>query len=109
MKINIKMMFRQFFVIRFLLTIACWLWIQQSMGHTILHTTHLSRADLKVGTELIIEDPLKDDPIGTIPNIMYAVNRQVHAALVYGREQRSDLVGQQWSFRIEYDLFDEDN
>ncbi len=97
------------FTKRYSKTLHFLLWLlfftTSSFGHTLLHKSYLDWEEIVPGAELIIEDPLRIDPVGSPPS--YAVTRHVRPDLIYGREDRSDVVGKYWWFKVNYSLFDE--
>lgn len=65
-----------------------------------------TKANVQVGTELVISDPRRNDPnVG----IDYVHEHKAIIALVYGREQRTDVAGSNWFYELTYDLVDIDN
>lgn len=90
----------------FSIILLLWSGLTTIWAHHIETLVKRDKSSLNASTVLTITDPNRNDPgIGT----NYVANYTAVAALVYGREDRSDIAGQTWTYTINYDLIDLDN
>ncbi len=66
------------------------------------YTSYIDKQDIEIGTAFDLEDPF--EPIEPVDPLNYAVERTLMPALIYTREDRSDVEGEQWALRVTYDL-----
>jgi len=90
----------------FSLALFLWSGLANVWAHNVETVVKRSKVNLSTTTSLAISDPNRNDPgIGTD----YVVSYTAVVALIYGREERSDIAGQVWDYDINYNLVDIDN
>ena len=75
-------------------------------GHTITYVEFQNRSDLVLNDPIIISDLQRNEPTGSGNSLLYVANYQASVHLIYGRENRTDVSGKYWAYRIHYDLFE---
>ena len=73
-------------------------------AHQVAYHNHIYRDGHLVNEEVEIEDPKRNDS-GQGTN--YVVEREVLVHLIYGREGKTDIAGNFWTYKVSFDLFED--
>jgi hypothetical protein len=79
------------------------------IGQTDDHVSIMRRIHIVPDNEMIVYNPGYLDPQGLPGEELYKAEYTAVVELIYGREKLSDVEGDEWGFRVEYDLQDENN
>lgn len=80
--------------------------VQPTLANEQEYSVYRNQSALAVGNSLFIQDPLLGQGLG---GNSFVEEHSAIAALVYGREDQTDVAGSVWTYRVDYELIDIDN